>query len=50
MIYIIVGAIIIVPEDTPYEDDVLKLDIIFPSDYPLKPPKITFKHQFIISM
>jgi ubiquitin-conjugating enzyme E2 D/E len=42
MIYIIGGAIIIVPEDTPYEHDIFKLDIVFTSDYPLKPPKITF--------
>ena len=36
------NAIIIGPQDTPYEKGFFHLDIKFPKEYPFKPPNITF--------
>ncbi|XP_022157782.1 ubiquitin-conjugating enzyme E2 11-like [Momordica charantia] len=36
-------ATIIGPEGTPYERGLFKLSIYLPPEYPMKPPKVTFK-------
>jgi len=36
-------AIIMGPDETPYEGGIFKLDINFTKEYPLKPPQIRFK-------
>ncbi|XP_003215012.1 ubiquitin/ISG15-conjugating enzyme E2 L6 [Anolis carolinensis] len=34
---------LLVPDDPPYNQGAFQVEISFPGDYPLKPPKVTFK-------
>ncbi|XP_035692018.1 ubiquitin-conjugating enzyme E2 L3-like isoform X2 [Branchiostoma floridae] len=34
---------LIVPDSPPYNKGAFKIEIVFPAEYPFKPPKITFK-------
>ncbi|AWP00744.1 putative ubiquitin-conjugating enzyme E2 L3-like [Scophthalmus maximus] len=34
---------LIVPDRTPYDKGAFRIEIIFPAEYPFKPPKIAFK-------
>ncbi|KAK0140371.1 Ubiquitin-conjugating enzyme E2 L3 [Merluccius polli] len=34
---------LIVPDNPPYDKGAFRIEIIFPAEYPFKPPKITFK-------
>ncbi|XP_059213700.1 ubiquitin-conjugating enzyme E2 L3a [Centropristis striata] len=34
---------LLVPESAPYDKGAFRIEVIFPAEYPFKPPKITFK-------
>uniref|UniRef100_A0AAZ3QRU9 E2 ubiquitin-conjugating enzyme n=1 Tax=Oncorhynchus tshawytscha TaxID=74940 RepID=A0AAZ3QRU9_ONCTS len=34
---------LIVPDNAPYDKGAFRIELIFPAEYPFKPPKITFK-------
>ncbi|XP_070844493.1 ubiquitin-conjugating enzyme E2 L3-like [Chaetodon trifascialis] len=34
---------LIVPDNPPYDKGAFRIELIFPAEYPFKPPKITFK-------
>ncbi|XP_065830860.1 ubiquitin-conjugating enzyme E2 L3-like [Oscarella lobularis] len=35
--------LLLLPTNDPYSDGAFKIEIVFPAEYPFKPPKITFK-------